>query len=90
MHKNDWLNFNPDIPATHIVPVDDLIEHDCGNINELYRCPCNPQMMPQFNMVAHHSLDARESAGFPPPIIFIQMDDDFDDEPDLGPGDVDE
>lgn len=53
----------------HVVPVDDLIEHDSGGEG----CVCGPETIPverddgSFGwLVSHHSLDGRERYEKPP------------------------
>lgn len=50
--------------AVHVVPVNDLIEHDSDTDEG---CPCGPAPEPVFRddgscgwVVSHHSLDGRE------------------------------
>lgn len=51
--------------TVHVLPVDDLIEHDSDG----GECPCGPSTEPVFRdngsngwLVVHHSLDGREAS----------------------------
>ena len=57
-----WLTNTAD-GAVHVVPLNDLIEHEPTN------CPCGPTMEAVFRddgsngwLVTHHSLDGREAS----------------------------
>jgi hypothetical protein len=55
----------------HVLPVDDLIEHDDDGTD----CPCGPAVEPVFDddgacgwLISHHSLDGREQKEPPAPL----------------------
>lgn len=47
----------------HIYPVDDLIEHDTGIVDDDYSCQCNPEYEYNFEentcIVVHDAMDRR-------------------------------
>jgi len=45
----------------HVYPLNDLIEHDTGELNGNYSCPCNPKIEIDIGLIIHNSMDRREN-----------------------------
>ena len=45
---------------THTYPLNDLIEHNLGEVDGDYSCPCDPRIDVEIGLVVHNSLDRRE------------------------------
>jgi len=44
----------------HIVPINDIIEHNNGIVDEDYTCQCNPKYDLEHRIVIHSAMDRRE------------------------------
>lgn len=44
----------------HITPINDMIEHNEGIVDENYMCLCNPKRDYDNYLIIHNSLDRRE------------------------------
>ncbi len=48
----------------HVYPVNDLIEHNTGMVDDSYNCQCNPEFEYNFEenfcIVIHDAMDGRE------------------------------